>query len=113
MKISKARVKKLILETMNRLLKEEEEKTQQAGGEKSYKTHFQTATGPVAVLQMGLKRGGVPEADLKKDFQIWKKTGSYHLISKKDPDYNKIKKDAQCTSFSIKQSDIDEAKKKK
>lgn len=114
MKISKSRIKKMINESLKKIMNEEDSTTQspatgdtsaETGLEKKFETHFQTPTSSDKVLKSGVNK--VPDEELIKNFQIWYDNASYHLISKKDPDYKKITQDARCIEFSITQGDID------
>ena len=112
MKISKSRIKQIISESLNKILNEEDkekETTSSEAGLQKKKTHFQSNYGANKVLKMGI--GKISDDDLKKEFEIWKKNNTFHLISKSDPKYKNIKDGGSCVNFSIKQKDIDDAKK--
>jgi len=112
MKISKSRIKQIISESLNKILNEEdkkEDKTSTEAGLKKDLKPFSTAIGSKAVLKMGVNK--VSDADLKDDFQIWKKNQTFYLVSKKDPKYKKIKDGGSCVMFSIKQKDIEDIRK--
>lgn len=112
MKISKSRIKQIISESLNKILNEEDKKEDRTSTKASLeknKNHFQSNFGASNALKMGVNQ--VSDSDLKSNFQIWKKNNSFHLISKKHPDYKKIKDGGSCVMFSITQKDIDNAKK--
>jgi len=129
MKISKARIKHLIAESVRKVLKEEDEaqeepvesETTEAGLDAKHDTLFYGHYGYSEAIANALKpatgKGGVTEDQLKSDFAMFEDSAGYILVSRKDKNYQEyMRKSAdnidpmKMASFSISDKDIEEAK---